>query len=85
MSPSATRSRTRTAGASRRTRLRTSSARGSARAPVATAEVKKLGVFTVPGPYNIKLREKPATQASKWKVCLRVAWHVFPLKACKLC
>merc|ERR1719330_1529797 len=34
-------------------------------AKVATAEVKKAGVFTIPGLCRIKTRTKPATQAGK--------------------
>ena len=37
-------------------------------ASVATAEVKKTGVFTVPGLARLKIRTKPATKAGKREV-----------------
>ena len=55
-------------------------------AEIATAEVKKAGVFTVPGLCRIKTRMKPATKAGKremfvmvfplrpWKPASRQAW-----------
>merc|ERR1712107_763152 len=38
---------------------------GGSLAEVGTAEVKKTGVFTIPGLARIKTRRKPATKASK--------------------
>merc|ERR1712046_98050 len=37
-------------------------------ASIATAEVKKTGVFTIPGLARLKIRTKPATKAGKREV-----------------
>ena len=62
-------------------------------AEIATAEVKKSGVFTLPGLFRIKLRKKPATKAGKreifGKMCVvkakpaRTIVKAFPVAALK--
>lgn len=60
---------------------------------IATAEVKKTGVFTLPGLCRIKTKKKPATKAGKkemfGKVCIvkarpaRTVVKAFPVAALK--
>merc|ERR1719273_115497 len=62
-------------------------------AEIATAEVKKAGIFTIPGLCRIKTRVKPATKAGKkeifGKVCIvkakpaKTVVKAFPVAALK--